>query len=260
MTKNLEQKKTWYTPVADIYHQARPSYSQELVDRAVILAQLNSQSEVLELGCGSGNATLAFAQSVVSITCCEINPEFCQLAQQNCQTYPQVKIHNTSFEEWELEANKFHAVLSANSFHWISPTIKYTKAAQAMLKDGYLILLWNLTPEPPKKIFKALEEVYQVYAPSLFRYEGAKIQSEILNDFRQEILDSGYFGDLVSEQIACQISYSIDQYLNLVKTLRRLEPQTTAVLFPKLKERLQSFGDRVELSFLSAVHIARKIC
>lgn len=259
MNKDLEQKKTWYSPVIDIYHQARPSYPQELVDRTIALAQLNSQTEVLELGCGSGNATIAFAKLRIPVTCLEINPEFFSLARRNCQAYPQVKIYNTSFEKWNLEANKFHAVLSANAFHWISPEIKYSKAAAALQNDGCLILLWNLTPEPRLEIFQALEEVYKVYAPSLFIYEGATVQAEILSGFRQDVINSGHFGDLISEQIVCRVTYSIDEYLDLISTLRRLDSHRKALLFPKLKNKLQDFGDRIELSFLSAVQVAKKI-
>lgn len=111
MNKDLEQKKTWYSCVVQIYHQARPSYHETLIDRAMVLARLGSQTKVLELGCGSGKATIPFAKLGVLMTCLEINPEFCRLAQHNCQKYPQVEICNTSFEEWELEANKFQAVL-----------------------------------------------------------------------------------------------------------------------------------------------------
>lgn len=37
-------------------------YSQELINRAVTLAQLSSDAKILEVGCGSGNATVCFAQ------------------------------------------------------------------------------------------------------------------------------------------------------------------------------------------------------
>lgn len=254
----LEQRRNWYSPVADIYYSARPQYPEELIDRAVILAQLSPDASILEVGCGPGNATVAFAQSGFSMTCLEPNQDFCHLAQHHCTPYPNVVIHNTLFEDWEAEAKQFDAVLSANAFHWIPPAIRYAKSAAALRDQGFLILLWNLTPEPSYEVYQAIEELYQAYAPSLVRYEGAKVQAEILTGFGQEILDSGYFKQLVVEQTACEVSYSIDEYLRLLSTLRRLEPQTKALLFAGLRERLEKFGDRVQLSFLAAVHVARK--
>lgn len=256
---NLEQRrKNWYSPVVDVYYSARPSYPEELIDRSIVLAQLSSDASILEVGCGPGNATVAFAQSGFLMTCLEPNQDFCYLARHNCTPYPNVTIYSTSFEEWELEAKQFNAVLAANAFHWISPEIRYAKAAAALRDNGFLILLWNLTPEPNYEIYQTVKEVYQAYAPSLVRYEGAEVQSEILKGFEQEILDSGYFKECVVEQTACEVTYSIEDYLKLLSTLRRLEPQTKALLFTGLRKKLEKFGDSLQLSFLSAVHVARK--
>jgi SAM-dependent methyltransferase len=255
---DLEQQRNWYSPVADVYYNARPRYPKKLIDRSVVLAQLASDVSILEVGCGPGNATVAFAQFGFSMTCLEPNQNFCHLAQRHCTPYPNVAIYNTSFAEWELREKQFNAVLAANAFHWISPEIRYAKAAAALRDSGFLILLWNLTPEPKYEVYQALEEVYQAYAPSLVRYEGVEIQADILKGFGQEILDSGYFKELIVEQTACEVTYSIEDYLKLLSTLRRLDPQTKELLFAQLREKLEKFGDSVQLSFLSAVHVARK--
>jgi hypothetical protein len=93
---------------------------------------------------------------------------------------------------------------------------------------------------------------------SFVRYEGAKVQAKILTGFAQEVKDSGYFKELVVEQTKCEVTYSIDDYLKLLSTLRKLEPQAKELLFAGLREKLEKIGDSVQLSFLSAVHVARK--
>ncbi|MEH2286013.1 class I SAM-dependent methyltransferase [Nostoc sp.] len=255
---DLEQRKNWYSPVADIYYNARPKYPKELIERSVVLAQLDSDASILEVGCGPGNATVAFAQFGFPMTCIEPNQDFCHLAQHHCATYPNVAIYNTSFEEWELKAKQFNAVLSANAFHWIPSEIRYAKAATALRDNGFLILLWNLRPEPKYEVYQAIEEVYQAYAPSLVQYEGAEIQAGILRGFEQDILDSGYFKELVTEQVACEVTYSIDDFFKLLSTMSRLELKAKELLFTGLREKLRNFGDSIQLSFVSAVHVARK--
>jgi ubiquinone/menaquinone biosynthesis C-methylase UbiE len=257
-SNDFDQKRTWYSPVAAIYYDARPAYPASQLDRAVALAQLSSNASMLEIGCGPGNATVALARYGFLITGLEPNPDFCHLAEQHCAAYPKVEICNTTFEEWQLKDGQFNAVVSANAFHWISPAIKYVKAAAALQDNGFLILIWNLTPEPSYEVYQAIEEVYQAHAPSLVRYEGAETQAAILKGFGQEIQDSGYFRNLVRSQISCNVTYSVGQYLNLLSTLRRLEPQAKDLLFAGLREKLKPFGDRIELSFLSAVHVAQK--
>jgi SAM-dependent methyltransferase len=264
-SQNLEQRKHWYGSVADDYNKVRPRYPQNLTDRVVELAQLSSDATILEVGCGPsdatilevgcgpGNATISFARLGFSIVCLEPNPEFCRLVQHNCQEYPLVKILNISLEEWQLEASKFDVVLAANSWHWIPPEVKYSKSAQALRDNGFLILLWNMTPEPN----------YEAHAPSLTRYEGREMQEEILRGFGQNILDSGLFRDLISEQIPCNVSYSTDDYLMLLNTFsqyRAIAPQTKNSLFEGLKDKLESqLQGSIELSYLSAFHLARKL-
>ena len=55
--KDLEQRKHWYSPAAEAYHQVRPRYPQALIAQVVEIAQLSSRSTLLEVGCGPANAT-----------------------------------------------------------------------------------------------------------------------------------------------------------------------------------------------------------
>lgn len=116
-SRDLEQRKNWYSPAAEAYNKARPCYPQELIHQVVELAQLSTDSKILEVGCGPGTATVDIAQLGCSIICLEPNPDFFRLAQHNCQLYSNVEIQNISFEEWELKPFEFDAILAASSFH-----------------------------------------------------------------------------------------------------------------------------------------------
>ncbi|HEY9725877.1 MAG TPA: class I SAM-dependent methyltransferase [Chroococcales cyanobacterium] len=260
--QDLEQRKSWYSPAAEAYNQARPRYPEALIHRVVEVAQLSSKSKILEVGCGPGTATVAFAPFGCSMVCLEPNPDFCQLAQQNCELYPAVEIQNTSFEEWTLSAETFNAVLAATSFHWIPPEVGYPKAADTLREDGYLILLWNKEPQPRYEVYQTLSEVYQVHAPSLARYEPRETQEEILTGLGQIAIDSGQFKNLVSEQFLCEVTYSVKDYLTLLSTYSpylKLDPQSRNALFEGLREKIeQNVGGTIQLSYLSAFHIAQK--
>lgn len=49
----------------------------------------------------------------------------------------------------------------------------------------------------------------------------------------------------------------VDKYLNLLSTLRKLQPQTKKLLFKELRSQLEKFGDNIQLTFLSAVHVVK---
>jgi len=258
-----QQRKNWYNDVADAYNRTRPRYPQQLVSRVVELAQLPQNAAILEVGCGPGTATTAFAQLGFSMVCLEPSQNSSQLAQQNCSPYPNVEIINTSFEEWPLEPGKFDAVLAATSFHWVSPEIGYSKAADALKDHCSLILLWNMTPQPEYEVYQRLHEVYQAQAPTLERYEEQEAQEKHLRRFGKAVIDSGRFQDLVSEQLRCDVTYSIDDYLTLLSTLSpyiALDSQQRNSLFTSLRETLEKHcGSSVEISYLSAFHVAKKI-
>jgi hypothetical protein len=40
-SRDLEQRKQWYSPAAEAYNKVRPRYPKELIDRVVNLAQLD---------------------------------------------------------------------------------------------------------------------------------------------------------------------------------------------------------------------------
>ncbi len=261
-SQDLEQRKNWYSSVADAYNQARPRYPKELIVSCVELAQLPSEAAILEIGCGPGIATVPFAQLGFKMVCLEPSPDSCFLARQNCASYPNVEIRNSSFEEWELETKRFNAVLAATAIHWIPPEVAYPKSADALQGNGSLILLWNKEPFPPYEVYQSLNEVYQTYAPSLARYEDRKAQEEILKKLGQNLIDSGLFKDLVFEHMKSEVTYSTDKYLMLLSTLSpyiALEEQTRDSLFEGLREKIEkTYGGSLHLSYVSAFHIARK--
>ncbi|NEP00149.1 MAG: class I SAM-dependent methyltransferase [Symploca sp. SIO2E9] len=257
-----QQRKSWYGAVADAYNRVRPRYRQELIYRALELAEVPQEATILEIGCGPGTATTSFAQLGFKMVCLEPNQEAYQLAQLNCAQYPNVDIKNTSFEEWELQPQQFNAVLAATSFHWISPKIGYPKVTEALKDDGTLILLWNTALQPEYEVFQILDQVYQTYAPSLAKYEQRITQEESIRKFGKTVIDSGYFQDLLYEQLVCELTYSIDDYLALLSTYSpyiMLDPQPRDSLFQGLREVLErNCPGNISLSHLSAFHIAKK--
>ena len=191
--KTLEQKKDWYSPVADAYEKARPRYPKEIVDRAVKLAGLPFGARVLEIGCGPGIATTAFAQRGFTMVCLEPSWKPWRLARRNLEPYLDVEILNTTFEEWEPGEKKFDAVLAASSFHWVSSEIGYPKAANVLKDEGHLILLWNTPSQPDHDVFESLNEIYEARAPSLPRSEDEETQVENLRGLGEAIIGSGLF-------------------------------------------------------------------
>jgi SAM-dependent methyltransferase len=254
------QRKDWYSPVALAYDRTRPQYPQQLLAR---LAVLPTHAQILEIGCGTGIATVALAELGYSVVAVEPSREMCAVARRNCALYPQVEIENTLFEDWELTVGKFDAVLAATSWHWVAPDVAYIKAAEALKDRGALILLWNVVPQPGDEIFQLLEPVYQTHAPSLADRLDLSIYGEQLRGFDRQIIESGYFQGLIYDQMEYEITYRIEDYLLLLTTLSpylQLPGEQRERLLAGLREALiKNCPDGVPLTHLAAIQMASKI-
>lgn len=262
--RDLEQRKVWYTPVVDAYDRGRPRYPEALIERSIEVAHLCPDSNILEVGCGSGIATLNFAQLGYAIDALEPNPNFCQVATRRLDLFPKVRLIQQAFEEWQLQSQAYQILLAANSWHWVSADIKYAKASQTLREDGSLVLLWNLTLEPSYPVYQVLNQVYQAYAPTIMpKYEGSDKQSQIIAGLGKPVGDSGLFEPPSTEIIACVQTYPVDRYLDYLSSGSQyvaLESQVRATLFSELRAVIeQQFQGEIQLFNLAALQVARKI-
>src|SRR5215813_9478165 len=64
-----KEKAVSFDRVAELYEKARPSYPAQLAQELLDSAQMPEGGSILEIGCGTGKATVLFAPHGHSITC-----------------------------------------------------------------------------------------------------------------------------------------------------------------------------------------------
>ncbi len=92
-----------FNTVAEDYEAARPGYPEALVEDILTFAALPDGARCLEVGCGTGQATLPFARRGLSILCLDIGLDLLRRAQANLSAYPSVRFQNIAFEDWTPE-------------------------------------------------------------------------------------------------------------------------------------------------------------
>lgn len=95
-----ERLRTTFEEVADLYEQARPTYPPEVFDDLAALARLPSAARIVEVGCGTGQATLPLAERGYEITCVELGEQLASVARRKLAHLANVEVINANFETW----------------------------------------------------------------------------------------------------------------------------------------------------------------
>ncbi len=153
---NWKEESKRFDEVADIYNTFRPNYPEDLIESIISMTGIKMDSHILEIGSGTGKATLMFAQRGFSILCIEPGKNLVSVAAQNLKNYSQVTFETVAFEEWDERQSEFDLVFSAQAFHWVPKEVGYAKVSKTLKQKGYLALFWNMYPDPKSKVFVEL--------------------------------------------------------------------------------------------------------
>jgi SAM-dependent methyltransferase len=117
----------------------RPAaYPEALFDDLASLCALGRGSRVLEIGCGTGQATVPLARRGYAVCAVELGARLAEVARARLAAFPAVEVVTAAFEEWPLPAGTFDVVLAATSFHWLDPEVRLVKAGRALRPGGAL--------------------------------------------------------------------------------------------------------------------------
>ncbi len=186
----VEQRES-FNYAAKIYDEGRPSYPDEVVDWIIDRTKISKDKTLLEIGPGTGQATIKFAEKGYRIHCIEIGSNLADTLKQKVTSY-NVTVDVSSFEAWEPEGPfKTSFIFSAAAFHWIDYKVKYKKCYDLSEKDGYLVLMWNVAPDIKIPALQKANGLLLDYYPEKGEVQKAKVDIE--DERRSEIINSGLF-------------------------------------------------------------------
>jgi|SRR5579862_1036160 len=159
-------KKTFDT-VPTLYDSRRPGYPAALIEDILRLSHIPAQGNILEIGCGTGQATQPFADRGYHMTCLDIGTNLAAMASRKFQGCDNVTVIAESFESWNSKTTKYDLAIAATSFHWLDPAIRYTKVSQVLRHGGSLAVFSNVHVRRDEGFFAEVQNIYRKIAPSL---------------------------------------------------------------------------------------------
>lgn len=264
-TPNREQLRTTFNSAARLYHEARPDYPDELYDALIELTGVTPDDEILEIGAGTGKATLPLARRGYRITCVELGAALAAEAASNLAGFPRVTVTNVNVEEWAKGSKhgSFGLIFAATAWHWIDPDQRYQLTARLLGPGGHLAF-WgasHVTPEGGDPFFLSIHDVYDEIGEGM--PDGwVSPTPETLPDSRAEIEASGLFEDVAVRRFDWEITYTANSYIKLLNTFSghiAMDAWKRDRLYGEIRRRLAERPDGLLRRHWGAVlNVARK--
>ncbi|HEY2791543.1 MAG TPA: class I SAM-dependent methyltransferase, partial [Micromonosporaceae bacterium] len=201
---------------AQRYDRARPRYPLQMFDD--LAAAIPPGSRVLEIGCGTGQATVALAERGYRIVAVELGAQMATVARRNLARFDSVEVITAAFEDWPLPGEPFDVVFSATAFHWVDPAVRVSKSADALRPGGVLATVGTEhIAGGSEAFFIAVQDCYERFDPATPTGLRQQSASDIPHD-DQELASSGRFGSAQFHRYERELSYTTAEYRDLLLT------------------------------------------
>jgi SAM-dependent methyltransferase len=255
--------RTTFEEVPELYDRARPLYPPELFEDLAAYAGLEAGSRVLEIGCGTGQATLPLAERGLEVVCVELGAGLAAIARRRLARFPRVEVVHALFEDWEAEEASFDAAVAFTAFHWVDPDVKYAKPARLLRPGGELGVAEtdHVQVEGGDPFWAEVQADYDAVVPS--DENRPPPRPEEVGDLRAQIEETGLFGDVEVRRYLADVTYSAEEYIGVLDTYspnRAMEPAKRERLFELIRWRVEAqSGGRVRKTYLFTLNLARRL-
>jgi SAM-dependent methyltransferase len=233
-----------------------------VIDDVVELAGFGPGSRIVEIGCGSGQATVGLAERGLDVTCVELGPRLAEVARRELAPYPSVRVVNADVEHWQPEAAPYDGVTAFLSFHWVDPERRYELAAAMLRRGGALAVasVHHVMPPDADPFYFEIQEDYR--AVGLAGDEPPPPPEEIVY-LAREIEASELYGPVAVRRREWEVVSTADEHIALINTYSRhllLPEEQRQELFDRIRRRIEARPDGiVRKSMLAVVQVAHRL-
>jgi SAM-dependent methyltransferase len=243
-------------------------YPAPLFTDLAALASLAPSSAVLEIGCGTGQATVPIAKRAGKVVAVELGSDMaavCGRKALEAGVGDKVEVNVGPFEEWTLpteDAEKFDLVVAATSWHWLDPDLRMSKSADALKPGGKLAVIFMRHVAGGTRAFYAdVQPLYRRFdstIPIHFRIPETTVipQAEITEEFEK----SGRFDKAVVRRYEWEVEYSKEEYVDFLGTFsdhRAMPREKREELFRAVGELVdRKYAGRITEKYMAQLAIA----
>lgn len=247
--------------LAEDYQRTRPVCPPQLFDDLIRLTGLSAGDRVVEIGCGTGQATVPLAERGLVVTAVELGPELAAIARRRLAGFPAAEVVTTAFEEWRPHSASFDAVVAVSSLHWIDPRLLYSKPYALLRPGGVMAVAGCLRAQPTDagRFWTEVQADYQAVG-----YEGGPPPPpEQISPWRFPREAETLFKEVASVRYPFETRYSAEAYLANLATqsgTHALGEARSADFLARVRRRLESFGwPQLTITFVAYLTVGQRV-
>ena len=255
---------TFDTAVSN-YDKMRPGYVDELYQAIFKYIPIDGNSNVAEVGSGSGQATLPVLKTGCKLTAVEYGENFSELLKNKFKDFPKFSVVTGKFEEVSLEEDVFDLVFSATAFHWVPEKEGYEKVYR-MLKKGGAFARFANRPRNCQNEPELGEEIQALY--NEYYNKQHNIKSGTKKWFTEEdakaisLIPEKYgFTDIKYFLFYRERVFTASEYTKLLGTYSdhiAIKESIRKVFFSKIEDAINRHGGTITISDTLDLELARK--
>lgn len=259
-----EPSKWSFDQVAELYDKARPGYPRGLFEDLFLITGLSNSASILEVGCGTGQASLSLAQRCGELVCLDLGENMVGLARKNLSASPHVRVEQGAFETWRPQ-HPFDMVFAASCWHWLDPQVRFQRAAAALVPSGYLAIVSSCHAYPIDAD-PAFEDIQRAYEKIGEAKPGATVphpKPDQVPDQQPDMVASGCFEFVGAHRYLWQAEYDATNYLDLLSTYSdhlAMDPSRRQLLFSEIRGVIERRPSRrIRKHYLTILSVGKRV-
>ncbi|MDL2363038.1 MAG: class I SAM-dependent methyltransferase [Patescibacteria group bacterium] len=245
---------------ANFYDKFRMGYPDQLFSTIDERLELTELSNILEIGCGAGQATVPLAARGYNLTAVEPGDALARVTAEKITKNPKARVIVSSFENAQLPSENYDLVLAAMSLHWVNEDVRFSKPADLLKTGGRLAILynWPLFTKTDAPFYDSLNTLARTH-----QMEGSLVPIREDELTIHPWIEDKYFD--TPEFFTLKTRHAFDSglaYAGFLATLSAVsvtpEPNRSNFLTDVAALIRADYGDSLALSYISTLALARK--
>jgi SAM-dependent methyltransferase len=251
-----------FDEVPELYDRVRPTYPDELFGDLVAITGIDERSSVLEVGCGTGQATRSLATLGCRVTAVEAGAGMASVARDRLAGWPNVEVETSPFEDWDDRGRRFDLLVAASSWHWIDPAVGWRRAHEVLRPGSWMAVLGHVVVRRPgePEVYAETADLHERFVPGNPDWGHPPLEDEVratAEGWGPPNDPGDLFGPTTVRWYPMVQWFDGQGFADLLRSTslyRRLDPAVREALLEAIAERIRStMGDRAPRRYLTVL-------